>query len=159
MGRVSNVGKVGGLLVVRALWLSLLVILPLFGMWLASSLAAYQNATQWTSLLIGLLLFPILPVGWDLLYAWRMKRRGDHRPILTRADRLVLQESVADPAALDSCDPMTGSSEFCCIEGTMYCPSTGQEWNYVCASRAKAASQCASHCNVACVRSEYNVCR
>lgn len=76
-----------------------------------------------------------------------------------RADRLVLQETVADPAALDSCDPMSGSTDICCIEGTMLCPTTGQEWIYVCANRAKAASQCASQCAVACVRSEFNICQ
>ena len=59
-------GLAGGVLknVLRLVWLALMIATPLFGFWLASSLAAYQNATQWLSLLVGLLLFPILPVGW-----------------------------------------------------------------------------------------------
>ena len=69
-----------------------MVLTPLFGFWLASSLAAYHNATQWLSLLVGLLLFPILPVGWDLVFVWRRSRKA-HPPkqILTRLDRLVLR--------------------------------------------------------------------
>ncbi len=82
-------------LVGRALWISTMVLTPLFGFWLASSLAAYHNATQWLSLLGGLLLFPILPVGWELFYAWRRKRKGStDREILTRLDRLVLRTLI-----------------------------------------------------------------
>src|SRR5579859_4531316 len=81
----------------RVLWVLVMVLVPLFGFWLASSLAAYQNASPWLALLLGLLLFPILPVGWDLFFLWRRGRRnrktGDQptRSILTRLDRLVLR--------------------------------------------------------------------
>lgn len=76
----------------RVLWISTMVLTPLFGFWLASSLAAYSNASQWLALLVGLLLFPIAPVGWDLLFLWRRKRRGvEVKAILTRIDRLVLR--------------------------------------------------------------------
>jgi hypothetical protein len=79
----------------HAVWVSLMVLIPLFGFWLASSLAAYNNATQWLSLLVGLALFPILPVGWELLYAWRRKRNPKPAPaILTRLDRLVLRTLI-----------------------------------------------------------------
>jgi hypothetical protein len=79
----------------HAVWVSLMVLIPLFGFWLASSLAAYNNATQWFSLLVGLALFPILPVGWELLYAWRRKRTAKPSPaILTRLDRLVLRTLI-----------------------------------------------------------------
>lgn len=81
----------------RAVWISTMVLTPLFGFWLASSLAAYHNASQWLALLVGLLLFPLCPVGWDLLYVWR-RRRADagsklppRKQILTRIDRLVLR--------------------------------------------------------------------
>src|SRR4051812_46186058 len=77
------------------IWVALMVLTPLFGFWVASSLAAYSNATQWLSLVIGLLLFPIVPVGWDLVFVWRRKRRGDaSKPILTRLDRLVLRTVI-----------------------------------------------------------------
>jgi transglutaminase-like putative cysteine protease len=79
----------------RALWVSMMVLTPLFGFWLASSLAAYHNATQWLSLLVGLLLFPILPVGWDLFYVWRQKRKKYDGPrYLTGLDRLVLRTLI-----------------------------------------------------------------
>ena len=79
----------------RALWVSTMVLIPLFGFWLASSLAAYHNATQWLSLLVGLLLFPILPVGWDLFYVWRQKRKKYDGPrYLTGLDRLVLRTLI-----------------------------------------------------------------
>jgi transglutaminase-like putative cysteine protease len=79
----------------RVLWLSTMVLTPLFGFWLASSLAAYHNATQWLSLLVGLMLFPILPVGWDLFYVWRQKRKKYDGPrYLTGIDRLVLRTLI-----------------------------------------------------------------
>ena len=91
----SRAGKAASFVlksVVRAIWVALMVATPLFGFWLASSLAAYQNATQWLALLGGLLLFPIVPVGWELVAAWRRRRR-EHpgNPVLTRLDRLVLR--------------------------------------------------------------------
>jgi transglutaminase-like putative cysteine protease len=82
-------------LVGRVLWLSTMVLTPLFGFWLASSLAAYHNASQWLSLLVGLLLFPILPVGWDLFFVWRRNRKThSERAILTGIDRLVLRTLI-----------------------------------------------------------------
>ena len=92
----SRAVRVAGLavkLVFRVLWISTMVLTPLFGFWLASSLAAYSNASQAIALLVGLLLFPILPVGWDLLFLWRRTRKGVEptKAILTRIDRLVLR--------------------------------------------------------------------
>lgn len=79
----------------RGLWVTTMIATPLFGFWLASSLAAYKNATQWLALLVGLLLFPLLPVGWEAFYAWRRTRQETpNKPILTRLDRLVLRTLV-----------------------------------------------------------------
>jgi hypothetical protein len=79
-------------IVLRVVWIGVMVLVPLFGFWLASSLAAYQNASQWLALVVGLLLFPIVPVGWDLVFVWRRSRRKVQRKqILTRLDRLVLR--------------------------------------------------------------------
>ncbi|MBA3459789.1 MAG: hypothetical protein H0T46_07500 [Deltaproteobacteria bacterium] len=78
--------------VLRAIWISTMILTPLFGFWLASSLAAYENASQWVSLLIGLALFPLIPLGWDFFYLWRRSRQAVPRKhILTRIDRLVLR--------------------------------------------------------------------
>jgi transglutaminase-like putative cysteine protease len=93
--RAGTVARFVLLFVLRAVWISTMVLVPLFGFWLASSLAAYHNATQWLALLVGLLLFPILPVGWDLFFVWRRNRKGTvERAILTGLDRLVLRTLV-----------------------------------------------------------------
>lgn len=78
--------------VVRGVWLVAMVAAPLFGFWLASSLAAYNNASQWLALLVGLALFPILPFAWEALSQWR--RKPGTPAILTRLDRLVLRTLV-----------------------------------------------------------------
>jgi hypothetical protein len=80
--------------VLRAAWIAAMVATPLFGFWLASSLAAYRNASQWLALLVGLLLFPIVPAGWELVAAWRRSKRPATRPFLTGVDRLVLRTLV-----------------------------------------------------------------
>lgn len=86
--------------VIRAAWISTMVLTPLFGFWLASSLAAYSNASQWLALLVGLLLFPLAPAGWDLIYLWRRSRRPPRKHILTRIDRLVLRTLLVNGAFL-----------------------------------------------------------
>jgi len=80
--------------VLRAAWIGAMVATPLFGFWLASSLAAYRNASQWLALLAGLLLFPIVPAGWELFARWRRSKQPATRPILTGLDRLVLRTLV-----------------------------------------------------------------
>jgi len=92
--RASGAALLIGKSIGRAIWVSLMVLTPLFGFWLASSLAAYHNASQWLSLLVGLLLFPILPFAWDLFFVWRRSKRSPARAILTRLDRLVLRTLV-----------------------------------------------------------------
>jgi len=90
--RPARVAWFVGKHVLRGLWISTMVLTPAFGFWLASSLAAYENASQWLALLVGLLLFPLLPVGWDLIHVWRRNRQTvPRKQILTRLDRLVLR--------------------------------------------------------------------
>jgi transglutaminase-like putative cysteine protease len=82
-------------------WVALMIATPLVGFWLASSLVAFDNASQWLALVVGLLLFPIVPVGWELFYVWRRARRGaTNKPILTRLDRLVLRTLLVNGAFL-----------------------------------------------------------
>ena len=83
-------------LVGRAIWVSTMVLIPLFGFWLASSLAAYQNASTRLALLGGLLLFPILPVAWEMFFVWRRSKRPSARGILTGLDRLVLRTLIVN---------------------------------------------------------------
>lgn len=99
--RATRVGAFIVLHLFRAIWVATMVLTPLFGFWLASSLAAYQNATQWLALLVGLLLFPLVPVGWELFYAWRRsKQEAPKKAILTRLDRLVLRTLLVNGAFL-----------------------------------------------------------
>ncbi len=77
-----------------------MLVTPLLGVWLASSLAAFLNGPIWAACLIGLALFPILPVLWDLLASWRARRKRARRaaegkpagePFLRWWDRLILR--------------------------------------------------------------------
>ena len=86
--------------VVRGVWIAAMAAAPLFGFWLASSLAAYNNASQWLALLVGLLLFPIVPVGWEAFASWRRSKKPGKPPILTRLDRLVLRTLVINAVFL-----------------------------------------------------------
>jgi transglutaminase-like putative cysteine protease len=91
-------------LIVKALyagWVALMIAVPLFGFWLASSLAAFDNAPMWLALVVGLLLFPIAPVGWELFGVWRAsKRESPRKPFLTGLDRLVLRTLIVNAAFL-----------------------------------------------------------
>jgi len=61
---------------------------PLVAVWGASSLAAMWSGREDSALVLGLLLFPILPVTWEVA-AWRRRRRAKaQRPrITTLVDR------------------------------------------------------------------------
>jgi hypothetical protein len=69
--------------------LTLLVFLtPVLGVWLASSLVAYTNGPTWLAVFSGVLLFPLLPITWDL---WGRKRRQRKAQILSWGDRIILR--------------------------------------------------------------------
>jgi hypothetical protein len=92
----TKLSGLGNLLFVvfRVLWTSLVILVPTIGVWVASSLAAYQNGPVWLVCLAGLLLFPILPGLWDLLSELRKERKRWHHQVLTTWDRLVLRTLV-----------------------------------------------------------------
>lgn len=93
----AAIARFVALSIVRAAWLSLMVLTPLFGFWLASSIAAYNNGAQWVNLLLGLALFPIVPVGWEAFAAWRRsKQEKPGKQFLTRIDRLVLRTLIVN---------------------------------------------------------------
>lgn len=81
----------------RALWWALVIVLPLLGVWIASSLATYLNGPRWLAVAAGVALFPGLPLAWDRWSEWRRARRavGGKAPakprVLTVGDRLVLR--------------------------------------------------------------------
>jgi len=81
----------------RALFWFGVALVPLFGVWLASSLAAYWNGPVWLVVLAGALLFPVLPVAWDLV-ARRKKRSagGDFFDDLKKKKRAGLSLGFGD---------------------------------------------------------------
>ena len=65
---------------------------PVLGFWLASSLVAYSNGPTLLSVFSGVLLFPLLPIAWELKVNSSRQRRSQKLPrILTWGDRLILR--------------------------------------------------------------------
>lgn len=93
------------LLLLRLFFWALVVMTPLFGVWTASSLAAYWNGPVWLVVLAGLALFPLGPLLWELRAERRRRRRAERRKraasaldygkkdqrILLPVDRLMLR--------------------------------------------------------------------
>jgi transglutaminase-like putative cysteine protease len=78
----------------KAACVTLMIATPLFGVWLASSLAAFANRATWLPVASGLLLFPGLPLAWEgigVLRARRDKKAKGRRRFLTFSDRLILR--------------------------------------------------------------------
>jgi len=76
----------------KGLWWAAVAAVPVAGVWIASSMAAYWNGPTWAVALAGALLFPVLPLTWDLWGTLRRKRRGKTGPrTLTFGDRLILR--------------------------------------------------------------------
>lgn len=68
---------------------------PLFAIWTASSLTAYHGGRIWVAALVGGLVFPGVPLSWELVALWRRSGRADARPpILTTFDRFVLRSLI-----------------------------------------------------------------
>src|SRR5690606_38214173 len=79
---------------------TLVVAVPLLAVWLASSLAAFLDGPIWVACAAGLLLFPVLPLAWDLWATSRWERGQERRERegkprgerhLPFADRMVLR--------------------------------------------------------------------
>jgi Transglutaminase-like superfamily len=81
-------------LLLKALWIAFVVTTPVLGVWVASSLAAYGNGPIGAAVAVGLLLFPGVPLAWELWAGHRRNKslRGVVKPrFLTFGDRLVLR--------------------------------------------------------------------
>lgn len=93
--RAARVGKVLGAavgLLLKGVATALAVATPLLGVWVASSLASYANGPLWLAALAGLLLFPLLPLGWELVASLlRRRRKVVKEHILTTSDRVILR--------------------------------------------------------------------
>jgi Transglutaminase-like superfamily len=74
-------------LLIRLSLYGLVLCTPIFGVWLASSLVAYSNGPSLLAVFSGILLFPLIPILWDL-----RRRSGAKTPgILTWGDRITLR--------------------------------------------------------------------
>jgi hypothetical protein len=74
--------------------------LPLFALWVVTSLVLHGGAPLWLSLTLGALAVIGLPVLWDMWAESRFLRRQNPPPrILTRADRIRLRILVVSAAA------------------------------------------------------------
>lgn len=71
---------------IRILFYLAVFLTPVLGVWLASSLVAYINGPTQLAVFSGILLFPLLPILWDL--RGRKKRSSG---ILTWGDRITLR--------------------------------------------------------------------
>lgn len=92
-----------------SVWCALVVLAPLVAAWVASSLAAHAGWRVGAAAASGLLVFPVLPVAWELVASWRASRRPARgRAWLSRGDRVVLRTlavSVAFVGTLLALDP------------------------------------------------------
>jgi hypothetical protein len=80
----------GGLFLLKALCVLLMIATPLAGVWIASSLAAFSNGATWLPVAAGFLLFPGLPAAWEMWAAARSRKRS-RPPMLTISDRIILR--------------------------------------------------------------------
>ena len=76
-------------LTLHAAWIALVVVVPLLAAWVASSLAAHAGGSARLAAASGLLVFPALPLLWELVA--RARRKPGGKRFLTLADRLVLR--------------------------------------------------------------------
>lgn len=82
-------------LALKLAFAALAIATPIFAIWTASSLTAFHGGRVWLSAGVGLLVFPGLPILWELASMWRRSRQKDARPpILTWFDRFVLRTLV-----------------------------------------------------------------
>lgn len=63
----------------RLVWNVFVVLVPLVGVWVASSLTAYHNGPVWAACLVGALLFPILPLAWEWRSSASRRRKDESR--------------------------------------------------------------------------------
>lgn len=75
----------------RALWTSVVIVVPTIGVWVGSSIASYLNGPVWLVCLAGLLLFPGLPLAWDWVARRKNVVKRWHQQHLTAWDRIVLR--------------------------------------------------------------------
>lgn len=92
----------------RALWTLFVLLTPLLGVWLGSSLVAFYGLRPELAAAAGVLLFPILPIAWELrsTVTWNRKQTSRNslgqapKRWLTGFERLVLRTLALNLAFL-----------------------------------------------------------
>lgn len=79
----------------RLLWSVFVVLTPLVGVWVASSLTAYLNGPVWAAGVAGALLFPVLPLLWEWRASSKWKRKQARRA-QRRADAGQSEEAAPE---------------------------------------------------------------
>ena len=97
------------LLILKLLWNAFVVSIPLLSFWIASSLATYLNGPFWLPIVAGVAAFPLLPLLWEGISAYRFNKKvtraqEDDREaperILKFSDRFILRTLVVNIAFL-----------------------------------------------------------
>ena len=97
----------------RFLFWVMVILTPLLGVWLASSLASYFNGPRFLAFLAGALLFPVLPITWEVLVARRRRKKGiTETRYLSVMDRIILRTLAINAAFIAVLLMITPSSAF-----------------------------------------------
>jgi hypothetical protein len=93
---VASLNRAGTIIswTLRILATLFVIAVPVLGVWVGSSLAAYLNGPVWLVCLAGLLLFPVLPVAWTWLSRRKRAETKIGRPILTFWDHVFVRTFV-----------------------------------------------------------------
>jgi hypothetical protein len=86
----------------RLLWTAVVIAVPIVGVWVGSSIAAYLDGPIWLVCVAGLLLFPGLPLLWQTWAQRKLSKRLKrwHRQVLTYWDKLILRTLAINAAFL-----------------------------------------------------------
>ena len=71
---MRGVKKIGVISLKFIAW-TIILLIPLVGVWTSSSMAAFANSVPWLAVTAGLLAFPVLPVVWELGAALHRRRK------------------------------------------------------------------------------------
>ncbi len=72
---------------IKLLWSTFVLVTPLLGVWLSSSLASYVGGPRWAAIAAGALLFPVLPVLWEARATHRSRKKNARRAQQGKAEK------------------------------------------------------------------------
>ncbi len=102
-------------ILLKVLFWIVVVMLPLLGAWVGSSLAAFQNGPTWVPIVCAAVAFPIAPLAWEAFGEWRRRRRmakkskewtdeqtraDQQKRFLQLSDRIILRTAAINSVLL-----------------------------------------------------------